>query len=87
MHENDKFTRLTEERKAEISKNFSEKLTQLMEKEGIHKQQLAEYLGVDRKTIQRIRNGYYLPTTEMIYNLAEKYNVSIDWLLGRYTGE
>lgn len=86
-HENDKFRRLTEEQKAEIAKNFSEKLTLLMEREEITKQQLAEYLGVDKKTIQRMRNGYYFPTSEMVYNIAEKYNVSIDWLLGRYIVE
>lgn len=47
-------------------------------------QQVADKLGISRVAYTKYENGDNMPTTESILKLAEIYNVSTDYLLGRY---
>lgn len=60
-------------------KNLSEISTGKKQKE------LAEIMGCSEGTMSKYLNSDKkdFPTAEMLYNLADYFNVSIDWLLGR----
>lgn len=44
--------------------------------------ELAAYLGLDRQSITQYKKGDAEPTLYNLMRIAEKYNVSVDWLLG-----
>lgn len=52
---------------------------------GKKQKELAEIMGCSEGTISKYLNPLKkdFPTAEMLYNLAECFDVSIDWLLGR----
>lgn len=53
-------------------------------KRGYTQQQIADILNVSRVAYTLYENGKNTPTTDNILKLAELYNVSTDYLLGRY---
>ena len=54
-------------------------------KRGMTQQQIADYLKMARGSYALYETGKNTPTTENILKLAELYNVSTDYLLGRYS--
>ena len=54
---------------------------------GKKQKELAEIMECSEGTISKYLNPLKkdFPTAEMLYNLAECFDVSIDWLLGRIT--
>ncbi len=56
-------------------------LSQLRRERELTQEQLAEKLGTSNKTISRWENGNYMPPVEMLMELSEFYDVSINELL------
>lgn len=62
---------------------FGDRLQLLRKSKQISQQQLAEYLGLTKSTISRIESAQRAASIEVIYQLAEYFDVSIDYLVGR----
>lgn len=59
---------------------------QLLRKENnINQEKLSKYLKVSRNTISQYETGVREPNFETLIKLADYFNVSIDYLLGRTT--
>lgn len=58
-------------------------IVKLREGKNISQAQLAKKLGVQRSTICLYESGKRLPSYDILINLADYFNVSIDYLLGR----
>lgn len=58
-------------------------LKNLREEKGLSRQQVADMLGISKRTIESYEYGNREPNIEMICKLADFYEVSIDCLLGR----
>lgn len=62
---------------------LSRNLKNLREKNGYLQKFVADKLGVRSNTLSGYENGTRSPDPEMLVRIAELYNVSIDFLLGR----
>ena len=62
---------------------FPEILKELREKKGFTQKQLAEALYLSKTTISQYENGTHTPSIESFIKLADIFDVSIDYLLGR----
>lgn len=62
---------------------FPERLRQARDEYGETQEQLAEVLQVTQRTISNWERGMREPPFETLEFLAERYNVTADWLLGR----
>ncbi|PRX29373.1 DNA-binding XRE family transcriptional regulator [Orenia metallireducens] len=62
---------------------FSKRLKELRTQKGIYQKELAEVLGVSRPTITQYEQGKRNPDTDMLNNIADYFEVSVDYLLGR----
>lgn len=62
---------------------FSERIKELREEKGLSQRQLAVEINVSQANISRWENGTQDPSTEWLVNLADYFNVSVDFLLGR----
>lgn len=58
-------------------------IRELREKKGITQAKLAEILGVGRTTITMYEKGTIVPPADILRKLADYFNVSVDYLLGR----
>lgn len=74
-----------QERSSETSKKvFPTRLRELMERPPKTSQpQLADAIGVQRQTISNYANGQSSPDWEALLKIADYFDVSADWLLGR----
>lgn len=61
-------------------------LKTIRKKRNIRQIDLANYLNVKQATYSGYENEKYEPTIETICKLADYYNVSIDYLIGRENG-
>jgi len=50
---------------------------------GLTQQELAKYLGISPVTISGYENGHREPTIEMLERIADYFDVTVDYLLGR----
>lgn len=67
-----------------FSKNFFvTKLNKLMQEQKLTKQALAEIMGISRQAVSKIANGINMPTIDNLVLIADYFNVSIDYLVGR----
>ena len=66
-----------------INLNLGERLKLLREENKITQEQLAEHLGVGRPTIAGYETKGKQPSFEILDKIADFFNVSIDYLLGR----
>ena len=55
----------------------------LREEKGISQQKLAEAIGSTQQAIHRYENGDYEPDIQTISSLADFFDTSIDYLVGR----
>lgn len=62
---------------------FCDVLKSLRKERGLSRQQVADILGVSKRTIESYEYGNREPNIEMLCKLADFYGVSIDYLLGR----
>lgn len=63
--------------------NFCARVLELRLKAGIGQIELAKVTGVGRTAISMIENGQRAASIETIVALADYFNVSIDYLVGR----
>lgn len=59
-------------------------LKSLRKEKKLTQAKIAQILGISRVAYTKYENGDNTPTTENILKLADFYNVSTDYLLGRY---
>ena len=63
--------------------SFPEILKELRDKKGFTQKQLAEALYLSKTTISQYENGTHTPSIETFIKLADIFDISIDYLLGR----
>lgn len=59
------------------------RLKELRTKRGLYQKDIAAMLGIDRTTYVKYETGTSEPNFQMLLKLAEIYDVSTDYLLGR----
>lgn len=64
---------------------FPEILRELREKKGITQQQLAATLNLSKNAISHYEKGINMPNLDTVQKIADVFNVSVDYLLGRTT--
>lgn len=63
---------------------FKQRLKELRKKQGITQEQLAQILGLERSTIGKYEGKKeVIPSAEVLNDIADYFEVSIDYLLGR----
>ncbi len=63
--------------------SFPNRLKQLRNEKGLYQKELADILGVSRPTITQYENGTRTPDHETLNKIADYFNISLDYLLGR----
>lgn len=63
--------------------NYGERLRLCREKKGLTQKFVAEKIGVKNNTLHGYESGKYEPSFETLVNLANLYDVTTDYLLGR----
>ncbi len=67
----------------DFRKNFSEHLSTLRKEKGISLIVLGEYLSVTDEAVRLLEKGKRSPSFEVLCALADYFDVSIDYLVGR----
>ncbi|HEY8391378.1 MAG TPA: helix-turn-helix transcriptional regulator [Capillibacterium sp.] len=62
---------------------FGARLRALREEQGLYQKDLAEKLNLTQKTISNYENNERFPDQKTLHKIADLFNVSIDFLLGR----
>ena len=62
---------------------LAERLRELRVKRGVTQSQVAEYLGLKLRAYQYYESGEHRPEYEKLMALADYFDVSTDYLLGR----
>lgn len=62
---------------------FPERLKRLRERKRIKQYVLSELCGLHRDAVRRYEAGEATPTTDALESIADKFGVSVDYLLGR----
>ncbi|AGX43998.1 helix-turn-helix domain-containing protein [Clostridium saccharobutylicum] len=62
---------------------LGERIKLLRKDQGITQDQLAEYINVSRSSINGYENGGVEPSLSVLVKIADVFNVSLDYLLGR----
>lgn len=62
---------------------FKDRLTQLRMEMGYSQDVLAKKLGITQPTVWHWENGRREPSVEMLLKIADFFNVSVDFLVGR----
>lgn len=63
--------------------DFQNILKMLREKQGYTQKQLADVLHVSKNSVSHYELGICMPSIDVIINMADIFDVSIDYLLGR----
>ena len=63
--------------------NLQERLIELRQKYGYTQAKAAERIGIGRTSLNNYENGIREPNIDVLNQLADFYNVSVDYLLGR----
>lgn len=66
-----------------MSSIFSERLKQLRKQRNITQKQLGELLGITERGYQNYEIGKSTPNYETLVAIADFYNISVDFLMGR----
>lgn len=62
---------------------FNEHLKKLRLSKNITQKQLAEYIGASERGVQNYELGLRKPAFDMLISLADYFEVSLDYLVGR----
>lgn len=62
---------------------FGKRLRSARLKRGFTQQSIADKILISLRTYQKYEQGTRFPSYEVLVDLADNLNVSIDWLLGR----
>jgi transcriptional regulator with XRE-family HTH domain len=67
-----------------LSELFRERLVQLLQRSGDNQSAFSKEVGIDRSALSQLlsEKSARLPRVETLLNIAERYAVSLDWLLG-----
>lgn len=70
--------------KRDLAGQFRERLKALLRRSGANQSAFAASVGIDRSALSQLLSGATtrLPRAETLMNIAERYRVSLDWLLG-----
>jgi len=70
--------------KRDLARIFQTRLKTLLEREDGNQTSFAKSIGVDRSALSQMLSGQStrLPRVETLLNMAERYAVSMDWLMG-----
>lgn len=63
--------------------DLGKRLLQLRKSNDVTQEELGRQIGVGKTTISNYETGYSTPDTETISRIADFFNVSVDYLLGR----
>lgn len=63
--------------------NFAERLTHLQKERKLNKKEIFETIGLSRTAYYRYETGEREPSISILTALADFFNVSTDYLLGR----
>ena len=75
-----------EQKKEEFKMSVSEGLKRFRKEFHLSQNDIATALGVHRQAYQRYEGGKVLPVITVLMKIADTYNVSIDYLVGRVEG-
>jgi transcriptional regulator with XRE-family HTH domain len=64
-----------------INMTIGDKIKLLRKEKGWSQDELSEKIGIDGRQISRYENGKFFPSAEVIINIAQVFDVSIDFLL------
>lgn len=64
---------------------FNDRLSALRQDKDLTQDTLAKALHIDRKTLSNYETGYRTPSIYLVISIADYFNVSTDYLLGRTT--
>lgn len=62
---------------------FSDRLKELREEKGLTQEQLSSILKISRQQLSTYETGKFEPNFETLVNIANYFNVSLDYLLER----
>lgn len=62
---------------------FSKRLKSLREKEGVTQRQMARNIGMSAGTIVNLEQGYSKPRFDVLIDIADYFEMSLDDLVGR----
>lgn len=62
---------------------LSKRLKEIREEKGLSQRELAKLLNIDKSTVAKYETGERSPDADMIVKLADFFDVSTDFLLGR----
>lgn len=60
-----------------------QRINELLKSEGLNQSKLANGIGVNQSTICNWLNGKKEPSIESLWKLADFFDVSVDYLIGR----
>lgn len=63
--------------------NFCKRLIHLRTINNLTQKELADILNIERSTLSSYETGRRYPTISVLIRIADTFNVSIDYLLGR----
>ena len=63
--------------------DFRNRLVYIRKQKNLTQKELAALIGASERGIQNYEIGYRKPTFELLISLADFFNVSIDYLVGR----
>ena len=64
-------------------KNFSERLIELRKARGVSQLALAQALNIGKSAVSMMEKGERAASIEVLYSLADYFDVSLDYLVGR----
>lgn len=63
--------------------NFCKRLIHLRTTNDLTQKELADILNIERSTLSSYETGRRYPTISVLIRIADTFNVSVDYLLGR----
>ena len=63
--------------------NFQTRLTNIRRSKGFTQKQVADGIGISEVGLQNYENGRRKPAFDILISLADFYDVSLDYLVGR----
>lgn len=71
-----------EQLKEDVKKNVSDRILQIMAREGLKAGEFADSINVAQATLSQILRGRNMPSMDFLLRLRQRYpDISIDWLL------
>ncbi len=63
--------------------NFKERFTIILEESGKSQEEFGKFIGISKPMVYHYKNGSGQPSAEVLATIADKCNVSMEWLVGR----